>query len=150
MLSGLTDPIDEEDYFEQPISHTRHRSQSSPNFPQRQWDLPSLHTIPTSPLESSPLRSPSSPYMPGTVKVKVNHNDGIYAILCNTEILYSDLMEKVDRKIRLVSNIPTHEKLRLKYQDEDGDLITINSDDDVQMAFESRGNLNTVNVFVGV
>jgi hypothetical protein len=38
--------------------------------------------------------------------------------------------------------------LRLKYQDEEGDLITINSDEDVQMGIEARGTGNTVNLFV--
>ncbi|KAL7319383.1 Guanine nucleotide exchange factor for Cdc42p [Mucor circinelloides] len=86
----------------------------------------------------------------GCVKIKLNYNDGIYVVMCSSEVLYYELMDKVERKIRLVANLQPNDVLRLKYQDEDGDLITINSDDDVQMAFESRGNLNTINLFVSV
>ncbi|OAD03286.1 hypothetical protein MUCCIDRAFT_171764 [Mucor lusitanicus CBS 277.49] len=95
-----------------------------------------------------PLSPVSS--MSGCVKIKLNYNDGIYVVMCSSEVLYYELMDKVERKIRLVANLLPNDVLRLRYQDEDGDLITINSDDDVQMAFESRGNLNTINLFVSV
>ncbi|KAI7903535.1 uncharacterized protein BX663DRAFT_551254 [Cokeromyces recurvatus] len=89
-----------------------------------------------------------APPSPGTVKVKLNFNDGIYVIVTNYEVTFFELMEKVDKKIRLIANLKQKDILRLKYQDEDGDFITINSDDDVQMAFESRGIHNTVNLFI--
>lgn len=90
------------------------------------------------------------PPSPGTMKIKLNFNDGIYVIVTNHEVTFFELMEKVDKKIRLVANLKQSDLLRLKYQDEDGDFITINSDDDVQMAFESRGIHNTVNLFVSL
>jgi hypothetical protein len=90
------------------------------------------------------------PLSPGTIKIKLNFNDGVYVIVTNNEITYVELMEKVDRKIHLVANLKSSDLLRLKYQDEDSDFITINSDDDVQMAFESRGVSNTVNLFVSL
>jgi cell division control protein 24 len=90
------------------------------------------------------------PPSPGTIKIKLVFNDGIYVIVTNHEVAYFELMEKVDKKIRLVANLKQSDLLRLKYQDEDCDFITINSDDDVQMAFESRGVHNTVNLFVSL
>ncbi|OAD66085.1 hypothetical protein PHYBLDRAFT_10626, partial [Phycomyces blakesleeanus NRRL 1555(-)] len=88
------------------------------------------------------------PSSPGSVKVKLSYHDGIYVIVVPQEASFLELMERVERKIRLVANLKPKEMLRLKYQDEDGDHITINSDEDVQMAFESRGIHNTVNLFV--
>ncbi|KAI8369846.1 hypothetical protein EDC96DRAFT_552549 [Choanephora cucurbitarum] len=90
------------------------------------------------------------PPSPGTVRIKLNFNDGIYVIVANHEATFYEIMERVDRKIRLVANLKQNDVLRLKYQDEDGDYITINSDDDVQMAFESQLAHNTVNMFVSL
>ncbi|KAG0174549.1 hypothetical protein DFQ28_005884 [Apophysomyces sp. BC1034] len=94
------------------------------------------------------------PLSPGAIKIKLVCNDGNsvgnYAIVAAQEIGFTDLMEKVEKKIGLDSNLKPNGLLRLKYQDEDGDHITINSDDDVQMAFESRGRSNTVSLFVSI
>ncbi|KAI9357532.1 hypothetical protein BD770DRAFT_321889 [Pilaira anomala] len=90
------------------------------------------------------------PPSPGTIKIKLNFNEGIYVIVTNHEVTFFELMEKVDKKIRLVANLKSTDLLRLKYQDEDSDFITISSNDDVQMAFESRGVHNTVNLFVSL
>lgn len=93
--------------------------------------------------------STTAPNSPGSIKLKLNFYDGIYVIVVPQEIDYRDLMEKVEKKIRLCGDPrATAGALRIKYQDEDGDMITINSDDDVQMAFEARGGGNTVNLFV--
>ncbi|RUS17241.1 hypothetical protein BC937DRAFT_90234 [Endogone sp. FLAS-F59071] len=93
--------------------------------------------------------STTAPNSPGSIKLKLNFYDGIYVIVVPQEIEYRDLMEKVEKKIRLCGDPrATAGALRIKYQDEDGDMITINSDDDVQMGFEARGGGNTVNLFV--
>ncbi|KAI8343985.1 hypothetical protein BC941DRAFT_386335 [Chlamydoabsidia padenii] len=151
---------------------TRVRSQSSPNIHKNgphQWD--DLPQIPinsrtyyqqqqqqqqqqqNSEQRSPPLTSVStsggaSPTSMDTLKIKLSYNDGIYVIVCSMDIRFMDLMEKVEKKIKLVANLQPNDILRLKYQDEDEDFITINSDDDVQMAFESRGASSTVNLFV--
>ncbi|ORZ17649.1 hypothetical protein BCR42DRAFT_325229 [Absidia repens] len=94
------------------------------------------------------LSGGASPTSVDTLKIKLSYNDGIYVIVCPTEIRFTDLMDKVEKKIKVVANLQPNDVLRLKYQDEDEDFITINSDDDVQMAFESRGASSTVNLFV--
>ena len=159
-------------------NNIRYRSQSSPNIhntnsSSTKWDdapqLPpissrTLYQTPPSPLDSptrdnnyttfrtttrlSDVQSPSPPSQSGSIKLKLNYSDNIYAIMCSLDILYYELMDKVERKIQLIGNTESIETLRLRYQDEDGDLITINSDEDVQMAFESRGTSNTINIFV--
>ncbi|GAA5794928.1 hypothetical protein HPULCUR_000276 [Helicostylum pulchrum] len=154
-------------------NNIRLRSQSSPNIhqnnkwedaPQLPFNSRTLYQTPPSPLDS-PTRDighrttktsssdmPASPIstIEGSIKLKLNFSDGIYVIICSMEVLFYELMERVERKIRLVANLQPNDILKLRYQDEDGDLITINSDDDVQMAFESRGNSNTINLFVSV
>ncbi|KAG9295693.1 hypothetical protein G9A89_001710 [Geosiphon pyriformis] len=87
-----------------------------------------------------------------SMKIKVNYAGEIFVIVVPQEIEYRDLCERVERKIRLCTvgrddSIP----IRIKYQDEDGDLVTINSDEDVQMAFEGRlaAGGNFVNLYVG-
>ncbi|CEG64049.1 hypothetical protein RMATCC62417_01093 [Rhizopus microsporus] len=141
----------------QPLLYTsRVRSQSSPNIKQRQqqqqqqhWDEP---TPPTPQFINSKTlynMAPPSP-LDQPLKLKLNFNDGIYVIMTGLDISYSELVDKVDRKIRLIANLQPADVLRLKYQDEDGDFITINSDEDVQMAFENRGATNTINLFLSI
>lgn len=89
-----------------------------------------------------------SPGTPGSCRLKLNFHDNIYAIVVSPDIDYQELMDKVGKKIRVVAGLGPTDPLRIKYQDEDGDLITINSDDDVQMGFESRGSSNTINLFI--
>ncbi|CAO3595175.1 unnamed protein product [Absidia cylindrospora] len=142
----------------------RVRSQSSPNIHKNgphQWD--DLPQVPINsriyyqeqqqqqrspPLTSISTNGGSSPIAMDTLKIKLSYNDGIYVIVCSMDIRFMDLMEKVEKKIKLVANLQPNDILRLKYQDEDEDFITINSDDDVQMAFESRGASSTINLFV--
>lgn len=90
----------------------------------------------------------SSAPSPGMMRLKLNFHDNIYAIVVSPDIDYQELMDKVGKKIRVVAGLGPTDPLRIKYQDEDGDLITINSDDDVQMGFESRGGSNTINLFI--
>ncbi|KAI9471418.1 hypothetical protein BDB00DRAFT_948253 [Zychaea mexicana] len=82
------------------------------------------------------------------VKVKLNYMDGIYVVVAPLDITYNELLERIDRKIRVYYHDVNSTLIGLKYQDEDGDLITISSTEDVQMGFESRGASNTVNFFV--
>ncbi|QSL66988.1 hypothetical protein MERGE_001375 [Pneumocystis wakefieldiae] len=95
------------------------------------------------------------------VKIKVNYLDDIFVIIVAPTIGYAQLMERVERKIHLCGNYAAKnlkQPLRIKYQDEDGDHITINSDEDVQMAVEMRhlyrteglsGASGIVNLYVG-
>ncbi|KTW25719.1 hypothetical protein T552_03331 [Pneumocystis carinii B80] len=95
------------------------------------------------------------------VKIKVNYLDDIFVIIVAPTIGYAQLMERVERKIHLCGNYATKnlkQPLRIRYQDEDGDHITINSDEDVQMAVEMRhlygteglsGTQGIVNLYVG-
>ncbi|OAC99444.1 hypothetical protein MUCCIDRAFT_148466 [Mucor lusitanicus CBS 277.49] len=131
-----------------PSSPTSSSRVSSTSTSSTTWHRHDVASTPR--LNDIAMTTGAAPPSPGAIKIKLNFNDGIYVIVTNHEITFFELMEKVDKKIRLVANLKSTDLLRLKYQDEDCDFITINSDDDVQMAFESRGIHNTVNLFVSL
>ncbi|OMJ27879.1 Rho guanine nucleotide exchange factor scd1 [Smittium culicis] len=82
-------------------------------------------------------------------KIKVHFGNDIYVLAVKPDISYQDLLAKVERKIKLcaapnlamtsVSNLNSSSELgvRIRYKDEDGDLILVSSDEDVLLAFES-------------
>lgn len=71
------------------------------------------------------------------VKVKVHFNEDIFVIQVPRSTEYCDLVDKVGRKIRLCGPRRDDTPLRVRYRDEDGDMISLGSTEDVQMAFES-------------
>lgn len=73
------------------------------------------------------------------VKVKIHYNDDKLAIIVPYNIAYSQLMDRIERKVRICGSGPDIDRnapIRIRYQDEDGDFISMHSDDDVQMAFD--------------
>ncbi|ORX73258.1 hypothetical protein DL89DRAFT_220494 [Linderina pennispora] len=104
-------------------------------------------------------------------KVKVHFQEDIFVIVVKPDIQFKDLVERVERKIKICAgprvgitgglehDLATSPPLgiRLRYQDEDGDMIIIGSNDDVQMAFESANAsrsdatvMGTLNIFASV
>ncbi|KAI9323598.1 hypothetical protein BX666DRAFT_2016780 [Dichotomocladium elegans] len=133
--------------------NTRLRSQSSPNIHKAanmSRNLPSHDNKVTAFVRPAASTPRLSEYTNQDLKIKLSYDDKIYVIKATEHISFSELMEKVNRKIRNGAGLGDKEFLRLKYLDEDGDLITINSDDDVQMAFENRGRSPSVSLFVNV
>lgn len=96
------------------------------------------------------------------VKVKIHYNNDKLAIIVPYSIRYSQLMDRVERKVRMCTNGPEFGPsipIRIRYQDEDGDYISMNSDDDVQMAFDvacdpaqkdSTGTCGAITLYVQV
>ncbi|KAH7888810.1 hypothetical protein F5I97DRAFT_1803116 [Phlebopus sp. FC_14] len=72
-----------------------------------------------------------------SVKIKVHFKEDIFVIQIPRSTEFSDLVDKVEKKIRLCGTRRDGSPLRVKYKDEDGDLISLGSTEDVQMAFES-------------
>ncbi|KAJ2594883.1 Guanine nucleotide exchange factor for Cdc42p [Coemansia sp. RSA 1722] len=112
---------------------------------------------------------PSSPAK--VVKVKVHFHNDIYVVIARQEMQFKELVDRVDRKIKIcagphvgitsgleqdiLSAPPLN--IRMRYQDEDGDMVMINSDEDVQLAFESanaakmdESAIGTLNIFVTI
>jgi cell division control protein 24 len=70
------------------------------------------------------------------VKVKVHFHEDIFVIQVARSTQYEDLVERVGRKIRLCGPRRDDGPLRVRYKDEDGDMVSLGSTEDVQMAFE--------------
>ena len=52
-------------------------------------------------------------------------------------ITYQSLTDRIDAKVgRFSNNAIARGTMRLRYRDEDGDFVTIESDDDIQIAFQ--------------
>ena len=82
------------------------------------------------------------------VKVKVHFHEDIFVIQVPRSTEYGVLVEKVGRKIRLCGPRRDDGPLRVKYRDEDGDMVSLGSTEDVQMAFEAYRPGGQVTLFV--
>ncbi|KAI0406353.1 Rho guanyl nucleotide exchange factor [Xylaria palmicola] len=71
------------------------------------------------------------------LRVRVNCDAGNYVTLVVPfNITYLSLSDRIDSKLaRFTNSSISKGNLKLKYRDEDGDLVTIESDDDIQTAF---------------
>ncbi|EIM81079.1 uncharacterized protein STEHIDRAFT_86345 [Stereum hirsutum FP-91666 SS1] len=74
----------------------------------------------------------------GLVKVKVHFGNDIFVIQVPRTTEYHELVEKVGRKIRLCGGRREDGPLRVKYEDEEGDMISMRSTEDVDMAFGGK------------
>jgi cell division control protein 24 len=72
------------------------------------------------------------------VKVKVHFGSDIFVIQVARITEYNELVERVGRKIRLCGPRRENGPLRVKYEDEEGDLISMRSTEDVEMAFGDK------------
>ncbi|EPQ57442.1 hypothetical protein GLOTRDRAFT_104964 [Gloeophyllum trabeum ATCC 11539] len=82
------------------------------------------------------------------VKVKVHFHEDIFVIQVPKSTEYVELVERVGRKIRLCGPRRDDGPLRVKYKDEDGDMVSLGSTEDVQMAFESYRPGGQVTLYV--
>ncbi|CAE7201893.1 unnamed protein product [Rhizoctonia solani] len=72
-----------------------------------------------------------------SVRVKVHYKTDLFQIIVPRDTVFNDLVSKVAYKVRLCGEHGERDApLRVKYRDEDGDMISLGSDDDVQMAFD--------------
>ncbi|KAI0393565.1 hypothetical protein F5Y17DRAFT_305567 [Xylariaceae sp. FL0594] len=86
--------------------------------------------------------------IPTQLRVKVNYDTGTYiTLVVPFNITYQSLIDRIDVKLARFTNSSIGKgNLKLRYCDEDGDLVTIESDDDIQIAFyEWRESVNNAN-----
>ncbi|RPA79294.1 hypothetical protein BJ508DRAFT_143744 [Ascobolus immersus RN42] len=79
-----------------------------------------------------PTRNTPSPQ----VKVRVHFGADSFVIIVPYSITYEKLIERIRLKIHTTTG-GEQGSLRVKYEDEEGDYISIFTDDDVQIAFDS-------------
>ncbi|KAL2823918.1 RhoGEF GTPase [Aspergillus cavernicola] len=88
---------------------------------------------PTSPLSHEP---DEEPFMPTQLKAKVNFDENYVTLVISSNIMFRTLTDRVDAKLARFTNRSIGNKtVRLRYRDEDGDFVTIDSDEAVQLAF---------------
>ncbi|KAJ2797153.1 Guanine nucleotide exchange factor for Cdc42p, partial [Coemansia helicoidea] len=125
-----------------------------------------LSASPPASVSSTPVSHSGQQSKP--VKIKVHFQNDIFVIILRNSVSYEDLTVRVDRKIKIcagplvgvngseqdIASAPPL-SIRMRYQDEDGDMILIGSDEDVQLAFESANAarkdetaMSTLNLFV--
>ncbi|PFH58523.1 hypothetical protein XA68_13566 [Ophiocordyceps unilateralis] len=75
--------------------------------------------------------------LPTQLKVRVNCEGGTYVTLVVAfNITYQSLTDRINAKLaRFMNSSIGRGMLKLRYRDEDGDLVSIESDDDIQIAF---------------
>ena len=92
----------------------------------------------TAPLMSSHAMMPPTPdiSMPNQLKVKVNYEGGNYfTLVAQFNITYQSLVDRIDVKLaRLINSSIARGDLKLRYRDEDGDLVQVQGDDDIEIA----------------
>lgn len=72
---------------------------------------------------------------PAQLKAKVNFDDNYVTLVIASNILYRSLTDRVDAKLaRFTTRSIGGKSARLRYRDEDGDFVTIDSDEAVQLA----------------
>ncbi|KAJ2338824.1 Guanine nucleotide exchange factor for Cdc42p [Coemansia erecta] len=123
----------------------------------------------------SPMSLSTTPVQSGApsraIKVKVHFQNDIFVIILRNNVTFDDLVSRVDRKIKIcagphvgINSSNEHDiasapvlNIRMRYEDEDGDMILIGSDEDVQLAFESASAakkdetaMSTLNLFVSI
>ena len=140
------------------INRDDNSSPVSPGFPIQGFDAPLTPDLPA----ETPTTITASPGSKVQVKIKIQYNNDKLAMIVPYNIAYTQLIDRVERKVRICGHgpeLPPSTPIRIKYQDEDGDFISMNSDDDVQMAFEigcegmakeSGGTCGSVTLYVQV
>lgn len=87
-----------------------------------------------SPPTSEPISEDD--YMPGQLKAKVSFEDNYVTLVIASNIHFRSLTDRVEAKLARFTNRPIGKNsVRLRYKDEDGDFVTIDSDEAVQEAF---------------
>jgi cell division control protein 24 len=75
--------------------------------------------------------------LPTQLKVKVNCDGNYVTLVVAFNITYQSLIDRIDAKVgRFSNNAISRGTMRLRYRDEDGDFVTIESDEDIQIAFQ--------------
>jgi len=76
--------------------------------------------------------------LPTQLKVKVKIDETQYITLVVAfNITYQSLIDRIDAKVgRFSTKAIARGTMRLRYRDEDGDVVTIESDEDIQIAFQ--------------
>ncbi len=126
----------------------RERMMQQPSYPAAQYARSNTSQIPINQVDSRTMTPPINNVMSGMtvdsdldlptqLKVKVNCDGNYVTLVVAFNITYQSLIDRIDAKVgRFSNNAIARGTMRLRYRDEDGDFVTIESDDDIQIAFQ--------------
>ena len=124
----------------------RERMAQPPQYPSApQFTRSNTTQLPMSTVESRTMSPPlasarstdNDMALPTQLKVKVNCDGNYVTLVVAFNITYQSLIDRIDAKVgRFSNNAIARGTMRLRYRDEDGDFVTIQSDDDIQIAFQ--------------
>ncbi|KAI9844125.1 MAG: hypothetical protein M1838_002321 [Thelocarpon superellum] len=128
--------------YTQPHGHEHERHDAPRAFLQSRNTTP----IPASSMDSRPPTSsgPMAPLAlphdhlaaPTQLKVKVSFDNNYVTLVVGMNISYQSLVDRIDAKLSRFTTLSIGRgTIRLRYQDEDGDFVTIRSDEDIHIAF---------------
>lgn len=113
-----------------------HEPQYPGRMDQRSQPPPTSNPIQSSLSPAVSQEGDQEPFMPSQLKAKVNFDDNYVTLVIASNILYRSLTDRVDAKLaRFTDRSIGGKSVRLRYRDEDGDFVTIDSDEAVQLAF---------------
>ena len=119
----------------QQVPYSNAAQYGRPNTAQAPTAAPDARTI--SPPPGLPKAPESDLVLPTQLKVKVNCDGNYVTLVVAFNITYQSLIDRIDAKVgRFSNNAISRGTMRLRYRDEDGDFVTIESDDDIQIAFQ--------------
>ncbi|KAI5788848.1 hypothetical protein DFH27DRAFT_486550 [Peziza echinospora] len=137
------------------INRSQNNSPTSPvQNPNIRHASPSVHENGNGRLNGVSSKSIQVPQ----VKVRVSYANDVFIVIVPYNISYVQLMDRIERKVKICGangqnpNMPpiVSGYIRIRYQDEDGDLILMESDEDVQMAFDVFCDAGVTEGTVGV
>lgn len=99
----------------------------------------SLQVIQSPPAPTTGTSNDSGAPLPTQLKVKIHFDPqpSHVTIVVPIIIKHRSLVDRIDSKMTKISSASiSKDTARLRYRDEDGDMITINTDDDVQIAID--------------
>lgn len=119
----------------------RERMTAQPHYvsgPGPQYTRSNTTQIPMSAMDNRTMSPPLGDVpLPTQLKVKVNCDGNYVTLVVAFNITYQSLIDRIDAKVgRFSNNAIARGTMRLRYKDEDGDYVTIESDDDIQIAFQ--------------
>ena len=81
--------------------------------------------------------------------MKVHYGSDIFIIAVSSSgAKYEEILDKIERKIKICgAAMPDGRRIKLRYKDEDNDFITINTDEDVEMAQSAQKNQTALIIF---
>ena len=105
----------------------------------------SLQVMKSSPAQAPLASGDSAPNYPTQLKVKIRFDPAPSHVTIVVPIIikHRSLIDRIDSKMTKVSTASISKNTaRLRYRDEEGDLVTIKTDDDVQMAIDDWAQRN--------